>query len=159
MTSVADYTPVLAVLRAHFSDRLRTVVLFGSQARRDAAHSSDHDLFVVADGLPRHPLARARELHLLLVPILCRLPGTVSFVARTVDEMVANLSPLVLDVCAGGVCLYGEGFLEPLRKKALAALGEAGLSRRLVGGTWMWVFPEARTPNWTLDWDGFRDRV
>jgi len=153
------YGSVLDVLRAHFGGRLRAVVLFGSRARGDASETSDHDVFVVADDLPGDVLARHAELRGLLGPIFARLPGPLNFVAKTPAELMSNLSPLVIDVCADGVCLHGQGFFEPLRQKALAALQSAGLSRRRVGDTLMWVFPRARTTDWTLDWDGFHDRV
>ena len=158
---MSHYTPVLNVLRGHFGGRLRAVVLFGSQARGEASPVSDHDLFVVADDLPLDLFARDRELRLILMPILAQLPGSISFVARTPTELLANLSPLMVDVCVDGVCLYGQGFFEPLRRKALEALRAAGLSRQRIAGTLMWVFPQARTTNWTLDWDGFKihDRV
>jgi hypothetical protein len=156
---VNAYRPLVDALCTHFGDRLRSVVLFGSQARGEASPGSDHDVFVVANDLPRDPLARARELGRLLLPILSALPGPISFIARTPEELMANLSPLTIDVCADGVCLYGDAFFEPLRQKALAALEAAGLSRRRVGGTLMWVFSHARTSDWTLDWDGFHDGV
>jgi hypothetical protein len=80
-------------------------------------------------------------------------------VARTPTEVESNLTPLLLDVCAEGVCLFGDAYFQPLRTLALRALGQSGLQRQSVAGTLMWVFPQARTPNWSLDWNGFHDGV
>jgi hypothetical protein len=98
-------------------------------------------------------------LRACLIPVAASLPGSIAFVARTPDEMLANLSPLLVDVCADGQCLLGAEYFEPLRAKALAALAQSGLQRRRVGGTLMWVFPTPRLHDWRLDWDGFHDRV
>jgi len=38
-----------AILRRDLADRLKEVILFGSQARGDAAEGSDYDLIVVVD--------------------------------------------------------------------------------------------------------------
>ena len=46
----AALTDALAALLGLYGDRLRHVVLFGSQARGDAHHESDVDVLVVLDG-------------------------------------------------------------------------------------------------------------
>src|SRR5450759_5734797 len=74
-------------------------------------------------------------------------------------KSTSNLTPLLLDVCAEGICLFGDAYFQSLRTLALRALDQSGLQRQLVAGTLMWVFPHARTPNWRLDWNGFHDGV
>jgi hypothetical protein len=159
MPAVDPYSPLVETLAALLGPGLKAVVLFGSQARGDATPESDHDILVVADTLPASPLDRQRLLRTSLRPIADRLPGPVAFLARTPDEVLANLSPLLVDVCADGRCLFGPGYFEPLRARALAAVNQSGLQRRRVAGAIMWVFPKPRLADWRLDWDGFHDRV
>jgi len=149
------YRPIVQALQSAFTGRLKTVVLFGSQARGEAHPDSDHDLFVVIEGLPREPVARLRLVRITLLPVLERLPGPIGFVAKTPDEVSANLAPLLLDVCVEGVCLYGASYFEPYRQKALAVLRGAGLHRLRLGGGLMWVFPRMPARDWELSWEGF----
>ena len=153
------YRPIVQTLEDAFSGRLRTVVLFGSQVRGEARPDSDHDLFVVIEDLPRDPLARSRLVRITLLPILDRLPGPIGFVIKTPAEVKANLTPLLLDICAEGVCLYGATYFEPYRQKALAALRHSGLQRRRLGGVLMWVFPQMPAGDWELNWEAYREGV
>ena len=112
--------------------------------------NSHIDLLVVADGLARDPISRITELRRPLAGIETSLPGSLSLVLRTPPEIEANLSPLLLDVCAEGICLFGDAYFQPLRTLALRALDQSGLRRQSVAGTLVWVFPHARTPTWRL---------
>src|SRR5437764_1680739 len=47
------------LLRSHLSERLVSVVLFGSVARGDASPASDIDLLIVAEDLPQGQFASA----------------------------------------------------------------------------------------------------
>jgi len=153
------YRLVIKALEDTFADRLQTVVLFGSQARGEAKPESDHDLCVVIAGLPAEPVARQRTVRTVLLPILDRLPGPISFVAKTPQEVAANLTPLMLDVCVDGICLYGASYFEPYRQKAIAALRQSNLRRERLGGTLMWVFPQLpAVTNWELSWEGYFER-
>ena len=116
------YQPIIQVLKQQFGPRLRSVVLFGSRARGEARPDSDHDLFVVIDQLPIEPVARQRLVRIVLLDILGELPGTVNFITKTPEEVAANLTPLLLDICVDGICLFGEKYFEPYRQKALIAL-------------------------------------
>jgi predicted nucleotidyltransferase len=156
---VRKYAPILAELKHEFGDRLKAVVLFGSQARDQASSESDHDLFLVIEDLPAEPVARVRQVRGSLLPVLHLLPGAVSLVARTPEEFAAKLSPLALEVCVDGVCLYGTRYFEPYRRKALAALRSSGLERAHWGRDSMWLFPKQPAGNWELSWEGFREGV
>jgi hypothetical protein len=149
------YRLVVQVLEEAFAGRLRAVVLFGSQARGEAQPDSDHDLCLVIEGLPADPLARQRAVREILLPILDRLPGPITFLAKTPEEVAANLTPLLLDVCVDGICLYGAAYFEPYRQKALAALGQSKLRRRRVGGALMWLFDQMPVTDWELSWEGY----
>jgi predicted nucleotidyltransferase len=151
------YRPVVQALERRFDERLRAVLLFGSQARGAARPESDHDLFVVIEGLPHDPVARSRVVRTALMPVLDRLPGPIGFVAKTPGEVQAGLTPLLLDVCAEGVCLYGASYFEPRRRRVLNALRQSGLHRRRMGNSLMWLFPRAPTGDWELSWEGYRE--
>jgi len=138
-----------------YGSRLKTVVLFGSQARHEARQSSDHDIFVVVEGLPQDPIARLRDVRGTLLAVIDRLPGSISFVSKTPEEVKRNLTPLMLDICFDGLVLYGEAYFDEYRQKALAALKQAGLQRRRLAGSWMWVFPRLPNREWELNWDGY----
>ncbi|NCO38773.1 MAG: hypothetical protein AUJ96_27030 [Armatimonadetes bacterium CG2_30_66_41] len=155
----ALYRPVLDSLEETFGSRLKAVVLFGSQARGDATGTSDHDLLVVAEDLPTQPLARQRTIRMTLLPVLHRLPGAINFTAKTPAEVAANLTPLLVDVCADGICLLGADYFEPLRRAALAALRQSGMHRPALGARWRWRLPDMPRGNWELTWEGYRERA
>ena len=157
MTTKQSYQPILHSLEAHFGDRLKCVVLFGSQARGEARPDSDHDLFVVIEALPRDPVQRNRAVRMTLLPILDRLPGPISFVSKTPAEVAANLTPLLLDVFVDGICIYGQSYFEPLHRRAADALQQAGLQRRRIGDTWVWRFPHVQMSDWEISWEGYRE--
>ncbi len=149
------YRSTVAALLERFGARLQTVVLFGSRARGDALTDSDHDIFVMIDGLPAESVARQRIVRGALLPILGELPGVISLIAKTPEEVASNLTPLLLDVCADGICLWGADVFEPYRTKALAALDHSPLRRQRLGETLMWVSPYMPPRNWQLNWDGY----
>lgn len=150
------YHPVLKSLLENFGQHLQWVVLFGSQARGEARPESDHDLFIVVDDLPLEPLARQRCVRTVLLPILADLPGVINFVAKRPNEVAANLTPLLLDVCVDGICLYGETYFQPYRQKALTAVCQAKLRRHKVKNSTVWLFPQLPSGNWELSWEGYR---
>lgn len=149
-----QYDLVVQALIAAFGARLKTVVLFGSYARGEARPESDHDLLVVIDGLPLEPVARQRLVRHALLPVLDRLPDFVSLVAKTPQDVAANLTPLLLDVCVDGVCLYGASYFESYRLLGLTALRQSKLKRQRVGGALMWLAPSLTT-NGELNWEGY----
>jgi hypothetical protein len=152
------YRLLVQSLLDRYGSRLKTVVLFGSQARREAKESSDHDIFVVVEGLPQDPVARQRDIRGTLLPILDIFPGSITFVAKTPEEVRANLTPLMLDICVDGICLFGEAFFDVYRKEALSALQQAWLQRQRLAGVWMWLFPHIPSGRWELNWEGYHER-
>jgi len=154
---VRKYRQVIEALRKAFGERFMAAVLFGSHARGSARPGSDHDLFVVIRDVPEDRLRRQWLVRETLLPILDRLPGPIAFVIKTPEEVDANLTPLLLDICEEGICLYGEEFFAPYRRKALEAVRQSGLIRTQIGDTLMWVFPNFRYRDWELTWEGFRE--
>lgn len=152
-----SYEAVIQALQNAFGERLKAAILFGSRARGENRENSDHDIFVVIEDLPDDVLDRNRVVRLSLLPVLDRLPGSISFVAKTPDEIDQNLTPLLFDVCIDGISLYGESFFEPYRQRALAAKDQAGLKREQVRGEWVWRFPKIPSANWEITWEGYRE--
>ncbi len=127
---------------ADLGDRLMSLVLFGSVARRCARATSDIDLLVVAEGLP-HSLADRRR------PLLESwerarasrgLPHVEwNLVTKSPQEARAR-SPLYLDIVEDGILILDrQGFMGAVlagMRERMRALG----SRRvhLANGTWYW---------------------
>ena len=151
------YAILIHALRDSFGSRLKAVVLFGSRARGDAAADSDHDIFVVAEDLPAEPLRRTKLVRGAISDCLAALPGAINLHARTPSEFEAVLTPLYLEVCVDGICLFGESYFEPLRRRGLAALASSGMERKRVGRSLFWMFADARPRNWELTWGGYRE--
>ncbi len=145
--------PAIERLAGAFEKRLNTIVLFGSRARGDAERDSDYDLLVIVDGLASNPLERMRQVRLPLLNV----PLRINVIAKTPEELRRNLTPLLLDVCVDGICLYGHDFFDPYRRKALNALEQSGLERRRVGGEFCWKFDKLPRKDWELTWEGFHE--
>lgn len=159
MHNQTDYRVLVDTLAAHFGERLKLIVLFGSQSRGEARPDSDHDIFVLIEGLLQDPLARQREVMVPLLPELLRMPERLSVIAKTPQELLGDLTPLVVDVCVDGIALYGRAYFESLRSKVTQALRDAGLQRRRLAGTWMWMFPSLPAKEWTVTWEGYREHI
>ncbi len=147
------YNPLIKSLCNEFGDQLKTIVLFGSRARKEARDDSDHDILLVIENLPLKPLQRQK----LIRTAIWEVPLRINTIAKTPEEVKKNLTPLILEVCVDGICLYGKDYFEPLRKKALNALKDAGLKRKMVGHEWYWHFEKIPIKEWELTWEGFRE--
>ena len=155
MYDQTDYDVLVNTLSAHFGERLKMIVLFGSRSRAESRIDSDHDIFVVVEDLPHDPLARQRTVMAPLLPVLLRLPERLSLIAKMPQELQGDLTSLLVDVCADGISLYGEAYFKDLRSKVMQALQSAGLLRRRLAGTWMWMFPALPTKEWSVTWEGY----
>jgi predicted nucleotidyltransferase len=153
MNEAKIYNPVTRRLIKGFGDRLKTAVLFGSRARDEADDNSDHDIFVVIEGLPDNPLERLKQVRSAVLD----MPLRVNLIAKTPEQVAANLTPLLLDICIDGVCLYGAEYFDHFRRKALNALEQSGLMRKRVGRDWYWRFEKIPKKEWELTWEGFRE--
>lgn len=159
MNEQTGYSVLVQTLLEGFGERLQVIVLFGSRSRGEAYPDSDHDIFVVIEGLPRDPLARQREVMAPLLPQLLHLPERLSVIAKTSEELHGDLTPLMVDVCVDGIGLYGQSYFEGLRTRVMQALRAAGLQRRRLAGTWMWMFPSLPQKEWAVTWEGYHERV
>ena len=123
-------------------ERLISLVLFGSVARREARPDSDIDLLVVAEGFPRSLGERRR-------PLLEEWERTRA--ARAFPHMSWNLvtkspeegrghSPLYLDMVEDGILLLDRGgFFETVLDEMRTRMRELGSRRiHLDDGSWYW---------------------
>ena len=153
------YGALVEAFANHFGDELQMIILFGSRSRGEARAESDHDIFVVIDGLPQDPLQRQRKVMEPLLPKLTELPERLSVIAKTPEELHADVTPLLVDLCTDGIALYGKSQFEMLRERVLSALRDSGMNRQKIGGTWMWLFPARPERDWELTWEGYREIV
>ena len=123
-------------------ERLTSIVLFGSVARREARPTSDIDVLLVAEGLPRSLADRRR-------PFLeswerVRAPRGLphvdwNLIVKTQDE-ARYRSPLYLDMVEEGILILDRGrFFEDVLAGMRARMRELGSRRiHLPDGSWYW---------------------
>lgn len=153
MPRLEQYMPVVRKLTDAFGSKLKAVVLFGSRARNEAQENSDHDLFLVVEGLPKSRLDRLREIR----NATWDAPIRINTIAKTPEEVEQNLTPLLLEIGVDGVCLFGNLYFKNYRDKVLKAIRQAGLKREKNGGEWYWQFEKVPRKEWELSWNGFRE--
>jgi predicted nucleotidyltransferase len=141
--------PFRAVLSAaadawldELGDRLVSIVLFGSVARGTARPTSDIDLVIVADGLPRSLADRRRPLleSWERTRTSRGLPHVVwSLVMKSPGEAQFH-SPLYLDIVEDGILILDrDGFFEGVLARMRQRMRELGSRRvHLSDGTWYW---------------------
>jgi predicted nucleotidyltransferase len=147
------YDQLINELKGAFGNRIKAVVLFGSRARGNTDAHKDHDIFLVIENLPIDPLKRQKEIR----KVIWGVPLKINTIAKTPDEVDINLTPLLLEICVDGICLYGSNYFEPYRKNALVALKQSGLIRQRVGREWRWQFEKMPIREWEMTWEGFRE--
>jgi len=146
--------------RAHYADRLVSLVVFGSWARGAVTPESDLDCLIVADPLPAGRLARVREFE----PVENQLsllraavwgpevpPVDLSPVFRTPVE-VERGSPLFLDMTLHAILLvdrddFFRRYLERLRQR----MQELGTQRVSAGGGYYWVYKPDAAPGEVIE--------
>lgn len=147
------YQSLINKLLKAFGQHLKMVILFGSRAKGEARADSDHDIFLVVENLPDAPLERLKKIRTAILDV----PMRINTIAKTSREMDANLTPLLLDICVDGKCLYGSEIFEPCRKKIINALNRSGLKRKHIGREWYWQFDKIPKREWELTWEGFNE--
>ena len=85
------------------------------------------------------------------------IPLRINIVAKTPEELDADLNPALLEICVDGVCLYWEEYFKRYLKKVMNALKDSGLKRKRVREDWCWKFEEIPDREWELTWEGFRE--
>lgn len=133
-------------VRAHYADRLVSLVVFGSIGRGTPRPDSDADLLIVAEPLPDGRMARVDEF----APIENGLAATLadggrlgfsnecSPVFKTPDEVLAG-SPLLLDMVEDARVLYDrDAFFRTAIDQLKDRLTRHGARRIWRGNAWLW---------------------
>jgi len=137
---------VLNAARAIYGERLRSLALFGSVARRTARADSDLDLLLVVDGLPRGRSARLASFDLVEAALADRIAALaradirveLSPVLRTPEDL-RTASPLMLDLTEDAVVLEDRGgVLAAALGDLRARLRRSGARRIWRGTQWYW---------------------
>lgn len=121
---------------------LISIVLFGSVARREARVTSDIDVLIVAEGLPRS-LADRRRPFLQAWDRVCAERGLRhverNLILKTPDEAKVR-SPLYLDLVEDAVLIVDRhGFFAQVLAGMGARMRELGSRRiHLPDGSWYW---------------------
>jgi len=123
-------------------ERLVSIVLFGSVARREAGPMSDVDVLLVAEPLPRSLADRRRPF--LLAWARARAARTLphvewNLITKTPDEAKFR-SPLYLDLVEDGILILDrQRFFEGVLAGMRARMRELGSRRiHLPDGSWYW---------------------
>lgn len=138
----------LTLLEENLSE-LVSVVVFGSVARGEASDSSDTDVLLVAENLPRSLSDRME----ILVKLLIKLKQTpthkeleskgintwIQFHPLSPDEARLH-RPIYLDIVEDGVLLLDKGaFIESILAELKRKLSDMGARRVfLKDGSWYW---------------------
>ena len=80
------YNHLIQQLVHDFGQRLKTLGLFGSQAREEAEDTSDHDLFLMIDGLSEEPVKRLKTIR----QVIAEVPLRINTIAKTPAEAACN---------------------------------------------------------------------
>lgn len=136
----------LRAVQSHYRERLVTLAVFGSVARRTQRPDSDIDLLLVCEKLPPGRMRRVKEFEKVekrLAPHLLALnrEGISTFLSatfKTPDE-VKRGSLFYLDLVDDARLLYDrddffKNFLHGLRRR----LSELGARRIWRGNSWYW---------------------
>jgi len=142
-------------VRLHFSDRLKSVCLFGSIARGEASPESDMDVLVVAEGLAPDIGSRISEtnyIHMALKKDEAYLKlkqqgrcGFISDILLTPSE-VQKHPPILLDMVDDGLVIFDrDRFLEHVFLAVRRRLRELCAVKVKTGKGWYWILkPDAK---------------
>lgn len=138
----AALTSAVSGWTASLGPRLLSLILFGSVARGTAHETSDIDLLVIVEGLPRSLRDRRQVLLDEWSSVRARerlRPVEWNLIVKPPEEARAH-SPLYLDLVEDVILLVDrDGFFEAVLSSMRARMQELG-SRRvfLPDGTWYW---------------------
>ena len=83
-----SYNSLIKSLCSEFGDNLKTIVLFGSRARKQARDDSDHDILIIIEDLPLKPLQRQKLIRKAIWEVLLRI----NTIAKTPEEVKKKLN-------------------------------------------------------------------
>ena len=135
-----DFDEALALLKRYARKRgaafrARTIVLTGSLARGDYTGTSDADILIIADDLPRNPLERYLQFAEPSLPFDIEPRA---YTPREFGSMVKQRDVFAIQALRVGIPLYGRKYFEHLLKFARQYAFEKSSSRHL-GGSVAWL--------------------
>lgn len=145
---------ILAACRSYYGDRLVSLVVFGSVARRTQRPDSDIDLMLVVDDLPDGRIARVEEFAAVeqgIQPGLDRARASgvhtyLSPVFKTPAELETG-TPLLLDLIDDARILFDRNQVFAHRIERLQQrLKELGSRKVRKGGGYYWLLKPGAKP-------------
>jgi predicted nucleotidyltransferase len=138
---------VLSEIRSFYGNRIISIVLFGSVARKTQSFDSDIDILIIAQGLPSGRMKRIREFEVVedrVDPFLKFLQKegintSISAIIKSPEEAEGG-SPLFLDMLEDARILLDEGgFFCGILRRLRDRLEVLGAKRIWKGNAWYWV--------------------
>jgi len=140
-------TMLLSEIKSYYSERLVSVVVFGSVARETQTFDSDLDLLIVVEKLPSGRMKRIREFESIeekiepLLESLHRKEGIHTYISAIIKspEEAEKGSPIFLDMVEDARILFDRnGFFEEVLDRLKKRLKELGSKRIWKGNAWYW---------------------
>jgi hypothetical protein len=140
-------TMLLSEIKSYYSERLVSVVVFGSVARETQTFDSDLDLLIVVEKLPSGRMKRIREFESIeekiepLLESLHRKEGIHTYISAIIKspEEAKKGSPIFLDMVEDARILFERnGFFEEVLDRLKKRLKELGSKRIWKGNAWYW---------------------
>ncbi len=137
---------LLSEIESFYKERLVSVVLFGSAARRTQRFDSDIDILIIAKDLPGGRIKRIREFEAVedkIEPFLKVLQkeGIATYIASIIKspEEAERGSPIFLDMVEDARILFDKnGFFSKILERLRTRLKELGAKRIWKGNAWYW---------------------
>ena len=103
----------------------RTIILFGSYARGNFTESSDIDLCLIAENMPKDELTRRT------MPDMPRVPKVrvIGFSPEEFIEYLKGTRFLAFDIVADGIVIYDDDLYRKLRETYDEVVEKHGISR------------------------------
>jgi len=107
----------------------RTIILFGSYARGDFTESSDIDLCLIADKMPKEELPRRTLPDMPKIPKL----KVIGFLPEEFLEYIRTIRFLAFDIVADGIIIYDDGLYRKIREAFDDVIRTYGICRQRHG--------------------------
>lgn len=139
---------LIEALKRKYGERFISLIIFGSVARGEAKRSSDIDLLLIIDSLPKIKLERQKEFidtENELTEYLDELSEDgylidLSPIIKTPKE-ASRVPPLYLDMVEDAIIAYDkDDFFKNILEKVRNRLKELGSKRVSMGKRWYWIF-------------------
>lgn len=144
---------LVELLHVKLSDKLVSVVVYGSVARGSTRKDSDVDMLIIAESLPKSRMKRQQlfiEVEDELKPIIDELWSKGFYVdfspiILSVEE-ASKIRPIYLDMVEDSVILYDkDGFFSSIIARLRKRLKELGSKRIWIKDKWYWLIkPDIR---------------